>query len=100
MQADALLDPSTPATLRYFQTYRGVKLPLCLSEELPADALRHRNAYFQAAYDAAGRMMWLEQLVYGEVALRHDYRYDSEGRLRGVTVSVPDEAPQRLSFAD
>jgi hypothetical protein len=89
-----------PAAMRYFLTYRGVKLPLCLTEELPAVALRHRNTYFQAAYDDAGHMLWLEQLVYGEVALRHDYRYGADGRLCGVTVSVPDEEPQLLSFVD
>jgi hypothetical protein len=38
--------------------------------------------------------------VYGEVALRHDYRYGREGRLCGATISVPDEEPQVLSFAD
>jgi hypothetical protein len=100
MQADTPLATPTPAAMRYFLTYRGVKLPLCLTEELPADALRHRNTYFQAAYDEAGQMLWLEQLVYGEVALRHDYRYGADGRLCGVTVSVPDEEPQMLSFAD
>jgi hypothetical protein len=89
----------TAPTMRYFLTYRGVKLPLCLTEELPGDALRHRNTYFQAAYDEAGHMLWLEQLVYGEVALRHDYRYNADGALSGATISVPDEEPQTLAFA-
>jgi hypothetical protein len=90
---------SPPVHMRYFLTYRGVKLPLCLTEELAPDALRHRNTYFQAAYDEAGRMAWLEQLVYGEVALRHDYRYDASGQLAGATIAVPDEEPQVLGFA-
>lgn len=61
-------------TIRYFLTYRGVKLPLCLTEELPADALQHRNTYFRAAFDDQGRLAWLEKLVYGEVEMRHEIR--------------------------
>jgi hypothetical protein len=57
IQADQDQAAQAPAALRYFLTYRGVKLPLCLTEELPADALRHRNTYFQAAYDEAGQML-------------------------------------------
>ena len=90
---------SSDLTMRYFLTYRGVKLPLCLCEELAPDALTHRNTYFQAAYDQAGRLLWLEQLVYGEVALRHDYQYNSGGGLCGATISVPDEEPNELVFA-
>lgn len=82
--------------LRYFLTYRGVKLPLQLTEELAADALRHRNTYFRAAYDAAGRPLRIEKLVYGEVELRHDYDWSTDGRLRGATIAVGDEEPQRL----
>ena len=54
----------TTPTLRHFLTYRGVTLPLTLTEELAPDALRNRNTYFRAAYDAADRMIWLEKLVY------------------------------------
>lgn len=87
------------ARLRYFLTYRGMSLPLCLVEELAPDALRHRNTYFRAGYDAADRLLWLEKLVYGEVEMRHDYRYRSEdGTLRGATISTPDEEPQILQF--
>ena len=56
--------PTRPTpTLRYFLTYRGVTLPLCLTEELAPDALRNRNTYFQADHDEAGRMLWLEKMV-------------------------------------
>jgi hypothetical protein len=91
--------PNNLCAMRYFLTYRGVKLPLCLTEELAADALRHRNTYFQAAYDSQGQMVWFEQLVYGEVALRHDYRYGHDGQLCGATIRVPDEEPQELFFS-
>jgi len=85
-------------TRRYFLTYRGVTLPLCLSEELAPDALRNRNTYFQADYDAAGRMLWLEKMVYGEVELRHDYGWASDGTLCSATISTPDEEPQVRTF--
>jgi hypothetical protein len=84
--------------LRYFLTYRGVSLPLCLTEELAPDALRNRNTYFRAAYDEAGRMVWTEKLVYGEVELRHDYRYDAQGVLQSAIVTEQDEEPRVLSL--
>jgi len=88
-------------SLRYFLTYRGVSLPLRLVEELDAQALRHRNTYFRAAYDGDGRVCWLEKLVYGEVEMRHDYRYDDThgGVLREATITVGDEPPQVLHLA-
>lgn len=89
---------SDAARVRYFLTYRGMCLPLCLVEELAPDALRNRNTYFRAGYDAADRLLWLEKLVYGEVEMRHDYRYGSDGALRGATISTPDEEPQTLQF--
>lgn len=88
---------SASPTLRYFLTYRGVALPLCLTEELEASALRHRNTYFRAAYDAQGRMLWVEKLVYDEVEMRHDYAYDADGRLARAVVQTADEEPQELT---
>lgn len=85
-------------TLRYFLTYRGVKLPLNLSEELAPEALRNRNTYFRAEFDEAGRVHWLEKLVYGEVEMRHDYVYDEAGTLREASIHMMDEAPQQLLF--
>ncbi len=81
---------------RYFLTYRGVKLPLCMSEEIAADALRHRNTYFRAEFDDQGRMQCVEKLVYGEVEMRHDYRYDEQGHLIEARISMVDEDPQTL----
>ncbi|MBX3605736.1 MAG: hypothetical protein KF788_10700 [Piscinibacter sp.] len=72
--------------LRYFLTYRGVRLPLALAEELAPDALRHRNTYFRAEFDPAGRVCWLEKLVYGEVEMRHDYEWSTDGRLVAATL--------------
>lgn len=85
---------SAPPALRYFLTYRGLSLPLALTEELAPAALRNRNTYFRAAYDKTGRMLWVEKLVHGEVELRHDYRWAEDGNLCGATVSMPGEEPR------
>jgi hypothetical protein len=85
-------------TLRYFLTYRGSKLPLTLTEELDPAALQHRNTYLRAEIDTAGRTLWLEKMVYGEVEMRHDYHWDAEGRLTGATVQSPDEDPREIRF--
>lgn len=85
-------------TLRYFLSYRGMRLPLTLVEELAPQALQHRNTYFRAAFDEQGRLSWLEKRVYGEVEMRHDYRWHADGRLAGATIRTPDEAPRELRF--
>ena len=79
---------------RYFLTYRSTWLPLQLTEELPAGALRHRNTYFRARYDALDRLILCEKLVYGEVEMRHCYEYDAAGRLCRAVITVGDEEPQ------
>jgi hypothetical protein len=86
-------------TVRCFLTYSGVKLPLQLSQELDAASLRHRNTYFRAEYDAQGRMRRCDKMVYGELEMRHDYRYDEAGVLcEAVITSVHEDEPQVLSF--
>jgi hypothetical protein len=81
-------------TLRYFLTYRGVRLPLQLTEPLDPAALRHRNTFFRAGYDADGRMQWCEKLVYGEVEMRHDYQYGDGGALVRAVIRVGEEDAQ------
>ncbi|WP_157271909.1 DUF6156 family protein [Azohydromonas aeria] len=89
-----------PHSVRCFLTYSGVKLPLQLSQELDSTALRHRNTYFRAEYDAQRRMLRCDKIVYGEVEMCHDYRWADDGTLReAVYTSVHDEnGPQVLSF--
>ncbi len=81
---------------RHFLSYSGRALPLQLIEELPADGLRFRNTYFRATYDEAGRPVTIEKLVYGEVEMRHDYRYAADGTLAGATLHAPDEEPRDI----
>ena len=85
---------------RYFLTYRGNKLPLVLAEELAPDALRNRNTYFRARYDEQGRLVCIEKMVYGEVEMRHDYRWGSHGRLVHARVCIGDDEPQEMAFDD
>lgn len=90
----------TELTTRYFLTYRGVRLPLQLSEELQPDELRHRNTWFEARYDAAGRLVAIDKQVYGEVEMSHRYHYDDQGRLRQAVVSsADDDAPRVMDMA-
>ncbi|MCE4556795.1 DUF6156 family protein [Pelomonas cellulosilytica] len=91
-------DAETGTHWRYFLTYRGVRLPLQLVEELAPDAMRNRNTYFRAAYDAGGRMTLCEKLVYGDVELRHVYRWGDDGRLVEAEISVGDDEPQILTL--
>ena len=94
----SLMPTSNTTHRRYFLTYSGVALPLNLLQELSPQALRNRNTYFQADYDAAGRMLWLEKRVYGEVDLRHDYEWTGDGLLAKAIISTPDEEPQVRFF--
>ena len=93
--------PGVPpaARERYFLTYRGTRLPLQLTGELPVEALGHRNTYFRAQYDAEDRMLRCEKRVSGEVELSHQYEYDAAGRLRCAVITVADDAPRTLYLA-
>ncbi len=85
-------------TLRYFLTYRGAGLPLTLTEELAEADLRHRNTWFEARYDAAGRLIAIDKRVYGETEMQHRYDYDASGRLCRATVTLGGEAPLVREF--
>jgi hypothetical protein len=91
--------PEGTVSERYFLTYRGISLPLQLTEELARDALRNRNTYYRAYYGANGLMLRCEQRVYGEVELQHDYRYNSSGQLVEATITQSDEEPRVLTLA-
>jgi hypothetical protein len=88
----------TETALRYFLTYSGVDLPLKLSGELSADALRNRNTYFRAAYDALGQLRCCEKLVYGEVEMTHRYDYHANGALASAEVTIGDDDMQTMRF--
>lgn len=83
---------------RYFITYSGVSLPLRLVNEIQATELNNRNTYFLGDYDAAGRPVILEKVVYGDVELRHRYRYADDGRLAWAEITDADGEVTELEF--
>lgn len=89
----------TTLTRRYFLSYSGVKLPLQLVEELEEGALRNRNTWFVAEYDAAGRVLHIEKRVYGEIEMTHDYEYTANGTLARATIQIGDDDPQIVELA-
>jgi hypothetical protein len=90
-------EPAQPE-IRFFLTYSGVKLPLRLVDPLPAEALSNRNTYLRASFDAAGRLLAVEKMVYGEVELSHRYGYDDGGVLRRAEIHMLDEESMILHF--
>lgn len=88
---------SESPSLRYFLSYSGRNLPLNLVSEIEPASLEHRNTYFRAEYDGRDRMTLCEKIVYGEVELRHSYRYHEDGALAGATIEMDGEATE-LAF--
>jgi len=95
LKARAMTDP-TPC--RYFLTYRGASLPLTLTEELAESDLRNRNTWFEARYDAAGRLVAIDKRVYGEIELQHRYDYHANGQLLRATVTMGEDEPMVREF--
>jgi len=85
------METAPKIAFKYFLSYSGVKLPLNMVSPIAADALENRNTYFRAGYDAGGRMISCEKIVYGEVELRHDYDYRSDGRLAHARIDMAGE---------
>lgn len=84
---------------RYFLTYRGVRLPLQLAEELSEAEVRNRNTFFTARYDAQGRITEIDKCVYGEVEMTHRYTWDeASGQLRQAVIQVGEEDAQVLEL--
>jgi hypothetical protein len=92
--------PDNELALKYFLTYSGVKLPLNLVSPVLSEALENRNTYFRAGYDASGRLVFCEKLVYGEVELRHDYEYHADGALARALIDMGGEETEIIFDAD
>lgn len=81
---------------RYFTSYSGVELPLRLINPLPD--IDNRNTYFCGYFDAVGRLLLCQKMVYGEVELQHRYRYDNSGVLRQAEITDADGEVNVLEF--
>jgi Family of unknown function (DUF6156) len=88
---------SENARLKYFLSYSGRGLPLNLVSEIEPAELENRNTYFRAEYDARGRLTLCEKMVYGEVELRHSYRYRDDGALASATIEMNGDTTE-LAF--
>ena len=91
---------SNSPRLRYYLSYSGRGLPLNLVSSIGADQLGNRNTYFRACYDAHDRMTLCEKIVYGEVELRHSYRYHEDGGLAGATIEMDDDTTELVFDRD
>lgn len=86
-------------TTRHFVTYSGVRLPLNLSSELGAAEVHNRLTFFRAGYDAAGLLLKVEKLVYGEIESFHEYAYYPSGALQQARViSIAEESCTLMQY--
>lgn len=86
-------------TTRHFVTYTGVKLPLNLNAELSPAEVHNRITFFRAGYDAAGLLLRVEKVVYGEIESFHEYCYYPDGALQAATVvSLAEENRTQMQF--
>ena len=92
------LEASQDGDWHYFATYSGVRLPLRLVTPIEPEALSNRNTFIRARFDAAGRLLECQKLVYGEVELTHRYEYGADGTLRQAEVTMLDEDTRILRF--
>jgi len=75
---------------RFFTTYSGVALPFNLTAELTEAEIDNRNTFFRGYYDASGRLLSFEKVVYGEIELAHRYSYDDAGKLQRAEITDED----------
>lgn len=85
---------TTEPTYRYFISYSGVKLPLNLVNEITLEQLHNRNTFYRASYDAQGKMVLCQKVIYGEVDTQHDYEYNADGQLVYARVTEGDDVKE------
>lgn len=88
---DATQDPEDT---RYFVSYTGVKLPVKLVNPLEVVDLSNRNTFIRASFDAAGRLLGFEKMVYGDIEISHLYEYDEAGVLRRAEIFMDEETTE------
>lgn len=80
-----------PAAVRHFVTYSGIRPPARLVEPLTEADLLNRNTFIRARYDAEGRLLGFEKMVYGAVELAHAYTWHASGRLKTARIAMDGE---------
>jgi hypothetical protein len=87
---------SNAMNIRCFVSAGGVDLPLNLID--PLESTQNRMTFFRGHYDAEGRMLRCEKVVYGEVELTHRYSYCPNGTLQTAEITDADEEVRVLRF--
>ncbi len=85
---------------RFFSSFVGIGLPLCLISELEPSAIIHRNTYFVAYYDDVGRLTRYDKMVYGDRKLSHAYEYYASDLLKSASIRSDDDDDARVIFFD
>lgn len=86
-------------TTRYFVTYSGVKLPFKLVTELQEHEIANRNTFFRGHFDEQGRLSGFDKLAYGDIELKHHYRYHDNGKLSAAEITDIDGEVTMLLFS-
>ena len=85
---------------RFFASFVGIGLPLRLISELEPSAIIHRNTYFIAYYNEAGRLTRCDKMVYGNRILSHVYEYHASGFLKSASIRSGDDDDGGVIFFD
>lgn len=86
------------ATVRFFVTYTGVKLPFKLVNELQPSEVENRNTFFRGYFDAQDRLTGFDKLAYGETELSHRYTYHANGKLELAQITDIDGETTEMTF--
>lgn len=86
------------ATVRFFVTYTGVKLPFKLVNELQPSEVENRNTFFRGYFDAQDRLTGFDKLAYGETELSHRYTYHANGKLELAQITDIDGEINEMTF--
>jgi hypothetical protein len=91
MNPEQHIPTQSNGTSRYFVSYRGIKLPLKLVNEITEASLNNRNTYYRGYFDAQDRILLCQKVVYGEVESEHQYQYYDNGVLKQAQITEDDE---------
>ena len=91
MNPEQHIPTQSKGTSRYFVSYRGIKLPLKLVNEITEASLNNRNTYYRGYFNAQDKMLLCQKIVYGEVESEHQYQYYDNGILKSAQITEDDK---------
>lgn len=85
------------APVEYYAGFRGYNLPLRLVEQLTEEQARSRGwAYYLAHYEGGQLVVVEKRFPGGKMEFRHEYTYDTSGRLTNVRITGGDDRVRLL----